>query len=61
MNVVAFETEKAEIIKEELYRLDWVISTIRQPKAIRFVIMPHVSEEVIKNFISDFRRVISNL
>lgn len=58
MNVVAFKTEKAEEIKAELYRRKWVISTIRDPKAIRFVIMPHVTEEVIKNFISDFKKVI---
>jgi len=58
MNVVAFRTDNAEKLKEELYKLDWVISTIRNPKAIRFVVMPHVTEEVIKNFISDFRKVI---
>ncbi|RLI79030.1 tyrosine decarboxylase MfnA [Archaeoglobales archaeon] len=58
MNVVCFKTDKAEEFKEELYKMDWVISTIREPKAIRFVIMPHVSEEVIKNFISDFRKII---
>ncbi len=58
MNVVAFSTENAEKIKQELYRMDWVISTIRNPRAIRFVVMPHVTEEVIKNFISDFRKVL---
>ncbi len=58
MNVVAFPTERAVRIKEELYRRNWVISTIREPKAIRFVIMPHVTEEVIKEFVSDFRKVI---
>lgn len=58
MNVVAFKTERAEDIKAELYRRKWVISTIRNPKAIRFVVMPHVTEEVIKNFMSEFRKVI---
>lgn len=58
MNVVAFKTERAEDIKQELYRRRWVISTIREPRAIRFVVMPHVTEEVIKNFISEFRRVV---
>lgn len=58
MNVVAFKTEKAEEIKSELYKRGWVISTIRNPSAIRFVVMPHVTEEVIKNFISEFRKVI---
>ncbi len=58
MNVVSFATEKAEQIKNELYKRDWVISTIKEPKAIRFVVMPHVTEEVIKAFISDFRKVL---
>ncbi|MCX8172047.1 MAG: tyrosine decarboxylase MfnA [Archaeoglobaceae archaeon] len=58
MNVVAFKTERAEKIKQELYRRRWVISSIREPKAIRFVVMPHVTEEVIKNFIGEFKRVI---
>lgn len=58
MNVVAFKTDRAEEIKQELYRRRWVISTIREPRAIRFVVMPHVTEEVIKNFMSEFRRVV---
>ncbi|MEM0202720.1 MAG: tyrosine decarboxylase MfnA [Archaeoglobaceae archaeon] len=58
MNVVAFKTERAEEIKSELYRRRWVISTIRNPRAIRFVVMPHVTEEVIKEFMSELRRVV---
>jgi tyrosine decarboxylase/aspartate 1-decarboxylase len=61
MNVVSFETDKAERIKDELMKRKWVISTIRRPRAIRFVIMPHVTEEVIVNFLAEFRRVISSL
>lgn len=58
MNVVSFRTEKADKIKEELYKRRWVISTIRKPKAIRMVIMPHVTEEVIAEFVKEFREVI---
>ncbi len=61
MNVACFKTEKAEKIKEELYRRRWVISTIRNPRAIRFVVMPHVTEEVVKNFISEFNEVLGCL
>lgn len=61
MNVVCFKTENAEKIKEELYRRRWVISTIRNPRAIRFVIMPHVNEEVLKSFISEFRAVVKDV
>ncbi|MCS7118853.1 MAG: tyrosine decarboxylase MfnA [Archaeoglobaceae archaeon] len=58
MNVVAFRSENAEDLKSELYRRRWVISTIRNPKAMRFVIMPHVTEEVIKYFISELKEVM---
>ena len=57
MNVVSFHAENPEEIKDGLYRRKWVISTIRNPKAIRMVIMPHVTEEVITAFMSDFRRL----
>ncbi|AKG92182.1 tyrosine decarboxylase MnfA [Geoglobus ahangari] len=58
MNVVSFHAENAEKIKDELYRRRWVISTIRVPKAVRMVIMPHVTEEIIKEFISELRQVV---
>ncbi len=58
MNVVSFHAKDPERIKDELYRKRWVISTIRNPRAIRMVIMPHVSEEVIESFMSDFKKVI---
>ena len=61
MNVVAFKTDKAEKIRDELYKRGWVISTIREPKAIRFVIMPHVTEDVIKDFISELKDVLKVL
>lgn len=58
MNVVAFRTERAEEIRAELYHRRWIISTIRNPKAIRFVVMPHVTEEVIKDFMTEFKKVV---
>ncbi|HID42752.1 MAG TPA: tyrosine decarboxylase MfnA [Archaeoglobaceae archaeon] len=61
INVVCFECKKAEKIKEELYRRRWVISVIRNPEAIRFVVMPHIDGEVIKEFISEFRKVMKNV
>ncbi|AGK60831.1 tyrosine decarboxylase MnfA [Archaeoglobus sulfaticallidus PM70-1] len=59
MNVVSFKTEKAEKIRNELMKRRWIISSIKEPRAIRFVIMPHVTEEVIKEFLSEFRKIIN--
>ncbi len=61
MNVVSFPTEKAEKIKAELMERRWVISTIREPKAVRFVIMPHVTPQVIEGFIEEFKKVLRDV
>lgn len=58
MNIVCFGTEKCEKIKGELYKKRWVVSTIREPRAIRFVVMPHVDEETIESFISDLKIIL---
>ncbi len=58
MNVVSFHCSEAERIKEELYRRRWVISTIRNPRAVRMVIMPHVSEEIIKEFVAELKQLL---
>ena len=61
MNVVSFPTENAERIKNELMKRKWVISTIREPRAIRFVVMPHVTPNVIESFIDELKKVLSDL
>lgn len=61
INVVCFRCKKAEKIKRELYKKGWVISTIKAPEAIRFVIMPHVDEEVIGEFVLDFEKVLKDV
>ena len=61
MNVVCFKTEHAERIKEELEKRGWIVSSIREPKALRIVVMPHVTESVIMKFIDVLKDVISEL
>jgi len=57
MNVVCFHCESADRLKSELYRRGWVVSTVREPEALRLVVMPHVDENVIAEFVSELRRV----
>ncbi len=49
-NVVAFRTDDAERIRAEMDRKGWKISVIRRPRAIRIVVMPYVTKEVIEQF-----------
>jgi len=50
MNVVAFGTDDAERIRDEMDRKGWKISTVRNPKGIRMVVMPYVTRDVIDAF-----------
>ncbi len=50
MNVVAFRTDDAERIRSEMDRKGWKISTVRNPKGIRLVVMPYVTKQVIDEF-----------
>jgi len=61
MNVVSFHCRKAERVKEELYKKRWVISTIRNPRAVRMVIMPHLNQEIIKDFVSEIKKVVRRI
>ncbi len=51
MNVAAFRTDEAEKIRHEMDRMGWKISAVRKPPAIRIVVMPYVTREVIDNFV----------
>jgi len=61
MNVVCFKTDKADKIKEELYKRGWIISTIFNPKALRLIVMPHVTEEVVSEFVSAIKDVLKKI
>ncbi len=50
MNVVAFGTDDAERIRSEMDKKGWKISTVRNPKGIRIVVMPYVTKAVIDEF-----------
>ncbi|WP_456327347.1 tyrosine decarboxylase MfnA [Archaeoglobus sp.] len=58
MNIVCFKCEKAFEIRDELYRRGWSVSAIRNPKALRFVVMPHVSFDVIDRFVEEMKDVL---
>ena len=61
MNVACFKTERAIEIRDELYRRGWAVSVIENPRALRFVVMPHVTFRVIDEFISTLKDVLRNI
>lgn len=56
LNIVSFGTENLETVEEELKRRGWGISAHRG--YIRIVLMPHVREEHLKEFLRDLGEVL---
>lgn len=59
MNVVTLSFPAAEVdrVANALEAKGWRVSVTRMPKALRLVIMPHVTEETVKAFLDDLEGV----
>ena len=59
LNIVAFTSEEIEIEKivSNLEREGWMVSVSAYPKAIRIVIMPHIKEKHVKEFLKDLSSI----
>ena len=59
MNVVTLSFPAAEVdrVANALEERGWRVSITRKPKALRLVIMPHVTEETVKAFLEDLEAV----
>ena len=55
MNIVAIEVSSLEEVRKRLRAKGWFTSITRSPRAMRLVIMPHLSDEALTRFISDLR------
>ena len=57
MNVVGIEMKHPYKIKKMLDKIGWKLSLAHCPKCLRIVVMPHVTKNVIDNFIPDLKKV----
>ncbi len=53
MNIVALDVPDLDGVRKKLRAKGWFTSITRNPRAMRLVIMPHMSEESLELFISD--------
>ena len=53
MNIVALDVPDLDEVRKKLRTRGWITSITRNPKAMRLIIMPHLSEKAIELFISD--------
>ena len=58
MNVVALDVPELDTVRKKLQERGWVTSITRNPRAMRLILMPHMTEENIELFISDFGECI---
>ncbi|MBN2014021.1 MAG: tyrosine decarboxylase MfnA [Candidatus Altiarchaeota archaeon] len=58
INFVAIRTQKIEEVWSQLKSRDWNILLDSQTGSLRIVVMPHVTREVICNFIADLEGII---
>lgn len=62
MNVVALSVPSPATVREELMKLDWHVSMTREPnRALRLILMGHMSQERIDLFLADLESVLSKL
>lgn len=58
MNIVVLDVPKLDDVRKKLRAMGWTTSITRNPRAMRLIIMPHLSEEALELFISDLKACI---
>lgn len=53
MNIVALDVPDLDHVRKELRKKGWFTSITRDPRAMRLVVMPHLTEEAVELFIAD--------
>lgn len=57
MNVVALDVGDVSAVRKNLSQKGWSTSITRNPQALRLVIMPHLTEQRLEEFLCDFEKV----
>ncbi len=58
MNIVALDVPYLEEVRKRLRARGWFTSITRSPRAMRLVIMPHLTDEALTRFVSDLRECL---
>jgi tyrosine decarboxylase/aspartate 1-decarboxylase len=61
MNVVALKVRSPVEVREDLFKLGWHVSMTREPnRALRLILMPHMTHKNIELFLKDLKMVLKN-
>lgn len=58
LNIVTFKVPDAQRVRKLLCDMNWYVSTTSRPEALRMVVMPHVTREVIEAFVADLKKIL---
>ncbi|MEA1944554.1 MAG: tyrosine decarboxylase MfnA [Euryarchaeota archaeon] len=58
MNVLVLDVPDADLVRSKLKERGWAVSITRDPRALRLVIMPHLTEENMNLFADDLVDVV---
>ena len=58
MNITTFKLKDAQSVRKRLCDMGWYVSTTSRPEALRMVVMPHVTSDVIAAFVSDLKGIV---
>jgi len=62
MNVVALKVPEPSRVREKLMDRDWHVSITRQPnRALRLILMSHMSHENIDLFLADLKEILADI
>lgn len=61
MNIITLNVPELDAVRKKMRLKGWMTSITRNPKAMRLVIMPHLSDETIESFLSDLKFALRNV
>jgi tyrosine decarboxylase/aspartate 1-decarboxylase len=61
MNIVALDVPELDEVRKRLRVKGWITSITRTPRAMRLIVMPHLSEEKLELFISDLEECLKKI
>jgi len=62
MNVVALSVPEPDLVREQLHeKFGWNVSIVRNPRALRIVLMPHTTIQDIEEFLKDLKKIVAEL
>jgi tyrosine decarboxylase/aspartate 1-decarboxylase len=62
LNVVALKVKSPVEVRSELIKRDWHVSMTREPnRALRLILMPHITHENIEFFLEDLEATLKNI